>query len=148
MVKKAKKEHFQNINLSENYWQKEVLEKYKLLFGNEINTNHKINLIVKKFLLISDEETAKTLSILMSVIQKTGNIEDLVQKASFLCQHHPSIKYIKGIMKSKNICSFSFQPVSIDKVKDIIKTRTTKKACPDGNLPVKLIKWMGTSFQD
>ena len=43
-------------------------------------------------------------------------------------------------MKSKNICSFSFQPVSIDKVKDIIKTRTTKKACPDGNLPVKLIK--------
>ena len=85
MVKKAKKEHFQNINLSENYWQKEVLEKYKLLFGNEINTNHKINLIVKKFLLISDKETAKTLSILMSVIQKTGNIEDLVQKASFLC---------------------------------------------------------------
>ena len=85
MVKKAKKEHFQNINLSENYWQKEVLEKYKLLFGNEINTNHKINLIVKKCLLISDEETAKALSILMSVIQKTGNIEDLVQKASFLC---------------------------------------------------------------
>ena len=85
MVKKAKKEHFQNINLSENYWQKEVLEKYKLLFGNEINTNHKINLIVKKCLSISDEETAKTLSILMSAIQKTGNIEDLVQKASFLC---------------------------------------------------------------
>ena len=85
MVKQAKKEHFQNINLSENYWQKEVLEKYKLLFGNEINTNHKINLIVKKFLSISDEETAKTLSILMSAIQKTGNIEDLVQKASFLC---------------------------------------------------------------
>ena len=43
-------------------------------------------------------------------------------------------------MKSKNICSFGFHPVSIDKVKDIIKTRTTKKACPDGNLPVKLIK--------
>ena len=85
MVKKAKKEHFQNINLSENYWQKEVLEKYKLLFGNEINTNHKINLIVKKCLLISDEENAKTLSILKSAIQKTGNIEDLVQKASFLC---------------------------------------------------------------
>ena len=85
MVKKAKKEHFQNINLLENYWQKEVLEKYKLLFGNEINTNHKINLIVKKCLLISDEETANTLSILMSAIQKTGNIEDLVQKASFLC---------------------------------------------------------------
>ena len=116
------------------------MEKYKLLFRNEINTNHKISLIVKKCLLISDEETANTLSILMSVIQKTEDMEDLVQKASFLCQHHPSVKYIKDIIKSKNICSFSFQPVSIDKVKDIIKTRTTKKACPDSNLSVKLIK--------
>ena len=43
-------------------------------------------------------------------------------------------------MKSKNISSFSFQPVSIDKVKDIIKTLNTKKACPDGDIPVKLIK--------
>ena len=43
-------------------------------------------------------------------------------------------------MKSKNISSVSFQPVSIEKVKDIIKTRNTNKACPDGNLPVKLIK--------
>ena len=116
------------------------MENYKLPFGSKINTNHKINLIVKKCLLISEKETAKTLSILMSVIQKTENIEDLVQKASFLCQHHPSIKYINCIMKSKNICCFSFQPVSIDKVKDIIKTLNTKKACPDGNLPVKLIK--------
>ena len=77
----------------------------------------------------------------MSVIQKTENTEELVQKASFLCQHHPSIKQIKGIMKSKNICSFSLQPVLIDKVKDIVKTRNnTKKAYPGGNLPVKLIK--------
>ena len=43
-------------------------------------------------------------------------------------------------MKSKNIFSFSFQPVSIDKVKNIIKTLNIKKACPDGDLHVKLIK--------
>ena len=43
-------------------------------------------------------------------------------------------------MKSKNIFSFSFQPVSIDKVKNIIKTLNIKKACPDGDLLVKLIK--------
>ena len=43
-------------------------------------------------------------------------------------------------MKSKNIPSFSFQPVSVDKVKDIIKTLNTKKACPDGDIPVKLTK--------
>ena len=43
-------------------------------------------------------------------------------------------------MKSKNISSFSFQPVSIDKVKDIINSLNTKKACPDRDIPVKVIK--------
>ena len=41
-------------------------------------------------------------------------------------------------MKSKNIPSLSFQPVSVDKVKDIIKTLNTKKACRDSDMPVKL----------
>ena len=45
-----------------------------------------------------------------------------------------------NIMKSKNISSFSFQPASIDKVKDIIKALNTKKVCPDGDIPVKLLK--------
>ena len=43
-------------------------------------------------------------------------------------------------MKSKNIFSFSFQPVSIDKVKNIIKTLNIKKGCSDGDMLVKLIK--------
>ena len=43
-------------------------------------------------------------------------------------------------MKSKNISSFSIQSVQLDKVKDIIKTFNTKKACPDGDIPVKLVK--------
>ena len=43
-------------------------------------------------------------------------------------------------MKSKDISSFSFQPVSMDKAKHIIKTLNNKKACPDGDIPVKLIK--------
>ena len=55
-------------------------------------------------------------------LQKTRNIEDPAKKASFKYQYHPSITNIKHIMKSKNISSFSFRSVSIDKVKDIIKT--------------------------
>ena len=43
-------------------------------------------------------------------------------------------------MKSKNISSFSFQPVFIDKRKDIIRILNTKKAYPDGDKPKKLIK--------
>ena len=74
-------------------------------------------------------------------IRKTGNKEDPVKKASFKYQYHlSSITNIKDIMKSKNISCFNFQPVSIDKVKDIIKTLNTKKICPDGDTLVKLIK--------
>ena len=43
-------------------------------------------------------------------------------------------------MKLKYISSFSFQLVSMDKGTDIIKTLNTKKACPGGDIPVKLVK--------
>ena len=52
---------------------------------------------------------------------------------------------IKDIVKSKNISSFNFQPVSIEKLKDLIKT-LTEKAGQDGDIPVKLIKMNGDIF--
>ena len=153
MVKKAKKEHFQNISLSEITDNKKFWKTVSPLFGNKVKTNQKINLIANNALVISDVEIAKTFKEYLDeivpkpniiqneyYIRKTGNIEDPVKKASFKYQYHPSITNIKDIMKSKNISSFSFQPVSIDKVKDIIKTLNTKKACPDRDIPVKLIK--------
>ena len=79
-------------------------------------------------------------------IRKTGNIKDSIKKASFKYRYHHSITNIKDIMKSKNIPSLNFQPVSIDKVTDIIKTLNTKKACPVGDIPVKLIKMNGDIF--
>ena len=42
-------------------------------------------------------------------------------------------------MKSKNNSSFSLRDVSVDKVKYIFKTLNTKKVCPNGDVPVKLI---------
>ena len=109
------------------------------IFGNKVKTNRKINLIEKNVLVYSDEETGKSfkeyfdktvtkLNIIQNdyYIQKTGNIEDPIKKASFKYWYHPSITNTKYLMKSKNIPSFSFQPVSINKVKDIIKTLNIK----------------------
>ena len=101
---------------------------------NKVKTNRKINLIEKNVLVTSDEEIAETfkeyfdktvtkLKIIQNdcYIRKAGNIQDPIKKASFKNRYHPSITNIKYIMKSKNIPSFSFQLVSRDKVKDIIK---------------------------
>ena len=120
MVKKAKKEHFQNISLSEITDNKKFWKTVSPLFGNKVKTNQKINLIANNALVISDVEIAKTFKEYLDeivpkpniiqneyYIRKTGNIEDPVKKASFKYQYHPSITNIKDIMKSKNISSVS-----------------------------------------
>ena len=101
MAKKVKKEHFQNINLSEITDNKKFWETVSPLFGNKVKTNHKINLIEKNVLVSSDEEVAKTfkeyyigivpkLNIIQNecYIRKTENVEDPVKK------HHLSISII------------------------------------------------------
>ena len=102
MVKIAKKEHYQNINLSEITDSKMFWKTVSHLFGNKVKTNQKINLIKKIFLVTSDVEIAKTfkeyfdeiepkLSIIKNecYIRKIGNIEDPVKK-----EHHLTISII------------------------------------------------------
>ena len=102
MVKITKKEHFQNINLSEITDNKKFWKTVSPLFGNKVKTNQKINLIEKNVLVTSDVEIAKTfkeyfdeiepkLSIIKNecYIRKIGNIEDPVKK-----EHHLTISII------------------------------------------------------
>ena len=48
MVKKAKKEYFQNINLSKITDNKKFWKTVRPLLSNKVKTNHKINLTEKK----------------------------------------------------------------------------------------------------
>ena len=59
MVKKAKKEHYQNISLSEITDNKKFWKTISPLFGNKVKTNQKINLIEKNVLVTPDVEVAK-----------------------------------------------------------------------------------------
>ena len=59
MVIKAKKERFQNINLSEITDNKKFWKTVSPLFCNKVKTNQKINLIEKNILVTSDVEIAK-----------------------------------------------------------------------------------------
>ena len=60
MVKKTKKQHFQNISLSEITDNKKFWKIASLLFGNKVKASQKINLIEKNVLGTSDVEIAKT----------------------------------------------------------------------------------------
>ena len=48
MIKKTKKQHFQNISLSEITDNKKFWKIVSLLFGNKVKASQKINLIEKK----------------------------------------------------------------------------------------------------
>ena len=60
MVKKAKKEYFQNINLSEITDNKKFWKTISPLYSNKVKNNQKINLIEKNVLVTSEVEIAKT----------------------------------------------------------------------------------------
>ena len=96
------------------------------------------------FLLTSDDEIAKTFK---------KYFDEIVQSSKWVLYYKTSVIHEKKATSSiqqksitnskwkiKNISPFNYQPVSIDKVKNIIKTLNTKKACPDGDITVKLIK--------
>ena len=73
MVKKAKKEHFQNISLSEitdnkKFWKTVI----RPLFGNKVKTNQKINLIEKSVLVTLEKRLLKHLrNILIKLCQSS-----------------------------------------------------------------------------
>ena len=92
-VKKAKKEHFQNIGLSEITDNKKFWKTVSPLFGNKVKINRKINLIEKNVLITSDVVIAKTFKEYLDeivpklntvqnecYIRKTENIEERVEK--------------------------------------------------------------------
>ena len=93
MVKKAKKEHFQNINLSEITDNKKFWKTVSPLFGNKVKTNQEIekNILVTSYVEIAKpfkeyfDEIVPKLNIIQNecYIRKKGNIEDPVEKVSF-----------------------------------------------------------------
>ena len=74
MVKKTKKENFQNSNLSDVTDKRKFWTTVSLLFGNKVETNHRINLIEKNVLVTSDEEIAITFKEFFAEIAPKLNI--------------------------------------------------------------------------
>ena len=69
----------------------------------------------------------------------TENIKYAEKKALCKYRNHPSLTISKTLYYQKDfLCQC--QSVSIDKVKDIMKTLNIKKACSKGDVPLKLIK--------
>ena len=127
LLKKAKKEYYQNLDEKNVIDNKKFWKTVKPLLSDKSVSREKINLTENEKMLTSESETAETLNNFFSNIVKklnipkfnsnnsvTENIKDPVFKDSLKYKNHSSILVIQKYSKSK---TFHFQEVNIWEVK-------------------------------
>ena len=150
LLKKTKKEHYQNLDEKNVIDNKRFWKTVKPLLTDKSVSREKINLTENEKLLTSECEIAKTLNNFFSNIVKklnilkfnsnnsvTKNIKDPVFKAILKYKNHRSILAIQKYSKNK---IFHFEEVNIGEVeKEMLKLDKTK-ASQKTDIPTRIIK--------
>ena len=150
LLKKAKKESYQNLDEKNVIDNKKFWKTVKPLLSDKSVSREKINLTENEKMLTSESETAETLNNFFSNIVKklnipkfnsnnsvTENIKDPVFKAILKYKNHPSILAIQKYSKNK---TFHFKEVNFGEVeKEILKLDKTK-ASQKTDIPTRIIK--------
>ena len=126
LLKKAKKEYYQNLDEKNVIDNKKFWKTVKPLLSDKSVSREKINLTENEKMLTSESETAKTLNNFFSNTVKkleipkfnsnnsvTQNIKDPVFKAILKHKNHPSILAIQKYSRNK---TFHFEEVNIGEV--------------------------------
>ena len=140
LLKKAKKEFYQNLDEKNVIDNKKFWKTVKPLLSDKSVSREKINLTENEKMLTSESETAETLNNFFSNIVKkpspkfnsntsvTGNIKDPVSKAILKYKYHPSILAIQKYSKNK---TFHFEEVNMGesrkKILQLGKTKASQK---------------------
>ena len=158
LLKKAKKEYYQNLDEKNVIDNKKFWKTVKPLLSDKSVSREKINLTENEKMLTSESETAETLNNFFSNIVKklnipkfnsnnsvTENIKNPVFKSILNYKNHPSILAIQKYSKNK---SFHFEEVNIGEVeKEILKLDKTK-GLQKADIPTRIIKEITDIFVD
>ena len=152
--KKDKNEYFENLNVATN--SKPFWDKCKPYFSN-IHTkgDSNIMLIEKDECLLKNKKIADALNscfdsvadslALFSWSTQTDNKNtDALQNTLKRFHNHPSLIKIEQLVN--NQAKFSFQPVSVYTVKEVIEGLPSNKATA-GEIPSKILKESGFTFE-
>ena len=141
LLKKAKKEFYQNLDEKNVIDNKKFWKTVKPLLSGKSISREEINLTVNEKMLTSESETAETLNNFFSNIVKklnipkfnsnisvTENIKDPVFKDILKYKNHPSILAIQKYSKNK---TFHFEEVNMGesrkKILQLGKTKASQK---------------------
>ena len=152
--KKQKKEYFENLNGATN--SKPFWDKCKPYFSNkQAKGDSNITLIEKDEILLKNKKIADVLNSYFDSVtdsldlfswstqtdnENTGALQNILKRF----HNHPSLIKIKQLVN--NHAKFSFQPVSVHTVKEVIKGLPSNKATA-GEIPIKILKESGFTIE-
>ena len=153
-LNKYKKEYFENLNVATN--SKPFWDKCKPYFSNKhAKGDSNIMLIEKDEILLKNKKIADAFnSYFDSVTDSLGLFSwstqidnkntDALQNILKRFHNHPSLLKIKLLVN--NQAKFSFQPVSVYIVKEVIAGLPSNKTTT-GEIPIKILKQNGFTFE-
>ena len=153
LLKKAKKDHFANLDVNSVLDNRKFWQNVTPLFSNKVKAKTTIKLIENgetidneiKIAKIFNEyfvNTVKNLGILIEKESATFTENNLseVEIALNKYKNHPSINAITKRMKNLSKITFSFNFISHDDVVKQLNTLKSKKASQKTDIPIKIVK--------
>ena len=153
LLKKAKKDHFVNLDVNSVLNDKKFWQNVKPLFSNKVKAKTTIKLIENgetidyeiKITKIFNEYFVNTVKNLGILIEKesasfTENNLSEVEIALNKYKNHPSINAITKRMKNLINITFSFNFISHDDVIKELNKLKSKKASQKTDIPIKIVK--------
>ena len=151
LVRKAKKEYFDNLDLRNITDNKKFWKIVKPFFTDKGMNHDKIILVEDDEIILENEQISESLNnffadaiIILNILQyedptsNTNGIDDPVLSAIEKYKNHPSIKLIKT--NRENNVSFRFQENQAIEIEKELKNLDCSKASQDLDIPTKIIK--------
>ena len=155
LLKKAKKDHFANLDVSSILDNRQFWQNVKPLFSNKVKAKTTIKLIendettdneikIAKIFIEYFVNTGKNLVILIEMESATFTENGLseVEMALKKYKNHPSITAITKRMKTLDNFTFSFNFISHDDLVKELNNLKIKKASQKTDIPIKLSRKM------
>ena len=154
LVKKAKRNYYENLDLNDINDNKKFWVTVKPLFSNKIKSADNIFLdeleeiirnevkvanVFKKYFVNMVPSMGITNNNNFLNTTDTSDTNDPLEKIIDKYKNHPSITCINKHMTNSEL-SFTFQPVTKNQISNLIKLLNDKKAIQSTDIPTKLIK--------
>ena len=153
LLKKAKKDHFANLDIKPVTDNKKFWQTVKPLFSNKVKAKTVIKLVENDAMIDDESEIAKNFNeYFVNIVKKLGILTEQqtmysaanqlseVEMAITKYKNHPSIKAITDRMEKLDNPIFNFKPNFHEKTEKEVNNVKIKKASQKSDIHVKIIK--------